>query len=208
MARAIGINCDELDSKPALVNLLLRMSGLTVRIEEASPGDGESGGAGTNGEWGVAASPFGLCSIGWSGRRILHLAFCDQVSGLQDGLGKTWPNAVFLRNDQTAARWIQEIFSEKTPARIPVLVRGSAFQRKVWRAILRIPKGSVASYSAIASEIGSPGAYRAVGTACGANPVAWLIPCHRVLPLSGRVSGYRWGTERKLAMLAAEAYPL
>ena len=111
-----------------------------------------------NVEWGIAESPFGFCSVGWSGRRICHLAFCDQILGLPDELSRAWPNAVFFRNDKAATKWIREIFTEKTAGRISILVRGSSFQLKVWQALLRIPRGSVASYSGIASEIGNPGA--------------------------------------------------
>ena len=123
---------------------------------------------------------------------------------MPDELRGAWPNAEFLRNDRVAGKWIREIFVKKNERRIPVFVRGTAFQLKVWRALLRIPWGSVATYSSIATAIGNPGACRAVGTACGANPVAWLIPCHRVVQAAGAGSGYRWGVERKRAMLAVE----
>ena len=156
-------------------------------------------------EWGIAESPFGPCSVGWSGRRICHLAFCNEISGLPDELTGAWPNAVFFRNDRAAKIWIREIFTAKTSGRISTFVRGSAFQLKVWRELLRIPRGSLATYSIIAAAIGNPGAARAVGSACGANPVAWLIPCHRVIRATGAAGGYRWGNVRKQSMIEAEA---
>ena len=177
---------------------------LFVSIEAASPGEVKSGGAGMRVEWGIGKSPFGLCSVGWNSRGICHLAFHDKDPGFPGRLGDRWPNAEFLRNDKAAERWIRKIFVKKSTDGITAFVCGTAFQLKVWRALRRIPKGSVATYSSIATAIRNPGATRAVGTACGANPVAWLIPCHRVIRESGAVGGYRWGSERKRSMLAME----
>ena len=184
----------------------VRMShDLFVSIEAASSGETKSGGAGMSVEWGIAESPFGLCTIGWNSRGVCHLAFHDQDPGFPGRLGDNWPNAEFRRNDRGAIKWSREMFTKKTAGRIPAFVRGTTFQLKVWRSLLRIPPGSVATYSRIAAAIGNPGASRAVGAACGANPVAWLIPCHRVVRATGGPGGYRWGADRKKAMLAAEA---
>ena len=170
-----------------------------VLIEEASTGE-----AGMRTEWGIAESPFGLCSLGWNSRGVCHLAFHDQNPGFPAQLKKCLPRTVLARNDNAAKKRIREIFAEQPAERIPVFLCGTAFQLKVWRALALIPRGSVTTYSTIASAIGSPGAARAVGTACGANPVAWLIPCHRVIRATGAAGGYRWGNERKRSMLAAE----
>ena len=156
-------------------------------------------------EWGIAETPFGLCSLGWNSRGVCHLAFHDKDPGFPGRILDRWPNAGFLRNDKAAKTWIRKIFVKNTAERIPAFVRGSVFQLKVWRALLRIPRGSVATYSSIAAAIGNPSASRAVGTACGANPVAWLIPCHRVIRETGALGGYRWGSERKRLMLAEES---
>ena len=180
------------------------MSERIVAIETDSPGDAKSGCKGMRVEWGIAVSPFGLCGVGWSYRGICNLAFCDRDSGLPDEWRGAWPGVAFRRNDRMAEKWIRKIFAKKPPGRIPVFVRGTAFQVKVWRALLRIPRGAVSSYSKIAGEIGHPRACRAVGAACGANRVAWLIPCHRVIHASGTMNGYRWGAERKRSMLAVE----
>ena len=178
-----------------------------VSIEAASLDEVKSPSAGMRIGWGVAESPFGLCSLGWSGRRICHLAFYDQaLAGMPDNLRVAWPSADFSRNDRAAKERTRDIFARKSAEHILVFVRGTAFQLNVWRELLRIPRGSVATYSNIAAAIGIPGAYRAVGTACRSNPVAWLIPCHRVILATGAISGYRWGTERKRSMLAAEAW--
>jgi AraC family transcriptional regulator of adaptative response/methylated-DNA-[protein]-cysteine methyltransferase len=183
-----------------------RLHDLFVSIEAASPGEVKSGGAGMQVEWGFAESPFGMCSVGWGRRGVCHLAFHDRASGFPDALRGRWPNAHFVRNNQAAKKWIGKIFVKRTGDRIPAFLRGTAFQLKVWRALLLIPGGSVTTYSRIASAIGNPGALRAVGSACGANPVAWLIPCHRVIRETGVVSGYRWGNERKRSMLAMEGF--
>jgi len=180
------------------------MSDIFVSIEAASPGEVKSGGAGMQVEWGIAESPFGFCSLGWNSRGVCHLAFHDQKPGFPGQLREKWPNARFLRNDKTAEKWIRKIFVMKTAERIPAFVCGTDFQLEVWRALLDIPRASVATYSSIAAAIGNPGAARAVGSACGANPVAWLIPCHRVVRATGIAGGYRWGSERKKAMLASE----
>jgi AraC family transcriptional regulator of adaptative response/methylated-DNA-[protein]-cysteine methyltransferase len=221
-----------------------RLHDLLVTIEAASPGEFKSGGAGMTIEWGEAASPFGMCHIGWNSRGICHLTFDeigDQAS-VPPSLRENWPNAKFQRNDRGARRRAKMIFyaadtfgtnsspsshpsppvGEKVPGGwrkgraagpgsqdsiIPLraFVRATPFQLKVWRALLRVPEGCVASYGAIAGSIGQPQAARAVGTACGANAIAYLIPCHRVIRETGIVNGYRWGDTRKRAMLAWES---
>src|SRR5262249_19680360 len=103
-------------------------------------------------------------------------------------------NAIFRRESE---------FGDATALRM--FVRGTPFQLRVWRALLRIPEGYVASYGRIARALGETGAVRAVGTACGRNPIAFLIPCHRVIRETGIVQGYRWGTTRKKAILAWES---
>lgn len=182
-----------------------RLHDLCVSIEAASPGETKSGGEGMLVEWGMAESPFGHCSVGWNSRGVCHLAFHDQVGGFPDGLQGRWPHANFRKNDREAGKWIRKIFVRGPSERIPAFVSGTAFQLKVWRALLLIPRGNLATYSCIASAIGNPGALRAVGAACGSNPVAYLIPCHRVIRETGVVSGYRWGRERKRSLLALEA---
>ena len=183
-----------------------RLHDLFVTIEAASPGEVKTGGAGMQVDWGFAESLFGISSVGWSSRGVCHLAFHEKASGLPAGLSGGWSNARFVRNDKDAKKWIAKIFRKKAGDRIPAFVPATVFQLKVWRALLLIPTGSVATYSRIAHAIGNPCAVRAVGTACGANPVAWLIPCHRVIRETGALGGYRWGSERKLSMLAAENF--
>jgi len=182
-----------------------RLHDLTVNLEAASPGELKSGGEGVAVTWGFSESPFGLCSIGWNPRGICHLAFHDDAVDFPESLGRSWRQAVLNRSDRAAAQQAAGIFKNGTGREIRVFVSASRFQSKVWRALLQIPRGSLASYSRIAAAVGTPGASRAVGSACGANPVAYLIPCHRVIRETGVVQGYRWGTERKVAMLVREA---
>jgi AraC family transcriptional regulator of adaptative response/methylated-DNA-[protein]-cysteine methyltransferase len=185
-----------------------RLHDLLVAIEAASPGEFKRGGAGMTIEWGVAVTPFGCSTIGWNARGICHLAFQD--AALRDepaSLREAWPRATLRRNDGEAARRAKLIFDRSggSGTTLKAYVRGTPFQLKVWRALLRIPEGSLTSYGSIARFIGRPGASRAVGTACGSNPVAYLIPCHRVIRETGVVRGYRWGDTRKRALLAHEA---
>jgi AraC family transcriptional regulator of adaptative response/methylated-DNA-[protein]-cysteine methyltransferase len=186
-----------------------RLHDLLVSIEAASPGEYKNGGRGLTIEWGFAESPFGWCSLGWNARGICHLAFHESrdARGAPAALRENWPAATLARNDREAARRAKRIFNRKGPsaATLTTFVRGTPFQLKVWRALLRIPEGGVASYGAIARAIGAPKATRAVGTACGSNPVAYLIPCHRVIRETGVVRGYRWGAARKQALLAVES---
>lgn len=186
-----------------------RLHDLLVTLEAATPGECKSGGLNMEISWGEAESPFGLCSIAWNSRGICHLAFHDQPleDRAPEELLNDWPNAHFCHNPRQASRQAGIVFrSERAPQQpLKAFVRGTAFQLKVWRALVRIPEGTLASYGALAKALGDPQAARAVGTACGANPIAYLIPCHRVIRETGIVRGYRWGTDRKRILLAREA---
>jgi len=182
-----------------------RLHDLTVSLEAASPGEWKSGGRGVDVTWGFSECPFGLCSVGWNARGICHLAFHDVPCDFPESLARNWSQAFLTRNDREAARQAKAIFENDRGREIRVFVPASRFQSKVWRALLQIPVGSLTSYSRMASAVDCPDAARAVGTACGANPVAYLIPCHRVIRETGVVKGYRWGTERKLAMIVRES---
>ena len=181
-----------------------RLHDLCVSLEAASPGEIQSGGAGLTVRWGVAASPFGTAAVGETERGLCLLSFLegDAVPG---GIESQWPGAVWIRDDGLAARRLASLFRRPaSPGVLRAWVRGSAFQVRVWRALLAIPPGALSSYGRLAEAIGRPGAARAVGAAVGANPVAVLIPCHRVIRETGAVSGYRWGVGRKRAILAWE----
>lgn len=186
-----------------------RLHDLLVTLEAASPGEWKSGGQGITIEWGWADSPFGGCSLGWNVRGICHLAFHDSTGGpaAPAELREHWPNAGLRQSDRQARALAKTIFHRKASSGTPLqaFVRATPFQLKVWRALLQIPEGCLASYGRIAEVIGDPKAARAVGTACGSNSIAYLIPCHRVIRETGVVQGYRWGVARKRMLLAWEA---
>jgi AraC family transcriptional regulator of adaptative response/methylated-DNA-[protein]-cysteine methyltransferase len=158
-------------------------------------------------KWGSFSSPFGACTIAWCERGICHLGF-EEVSrsGLPDSIIALWPRADWSRSLPEAKLIGATIFGpNREPPNLKLFVSGSAFQLRVWRALLQIPEGAVTTYGRIAQALRHPGASRAVGSACGNNPIALLIPCHRVIRQTGVVKGYRWGETRKRALLAWES---
>ena len=184
-----------------------RLHDLCVTLEAATPGEIKNGGAGLKIVWGLAESPFGLALLGETERGICHLDFCENESSFRK-IQAAWPQASFVRNDEIAAERIEAIFHPRAaPAatrNLRATVRGTPFQIRVWRALLEIPVGSLTTYSRLAERIGHPGAARVVGTAVGANTLACLIPCHRVIRETGVISGYRWGVGRKRSLIAWE----
>jgi AraC family transcriptional regulator of adaptative response/methylated-DNA-[protein]-cysteine methyltransferase len=181
-----------------------RLHDLCISLEAATPGEIKSGGVGITIHWGIAESVFGPCLLGETARGICRLSFLEEEMVPAD-LEKEWPRATWIRDDERAARCLEALF-KRTPDAAPLRawVRGSAFQVRVWRALLEIPPGAISTYGRLAAAIGSPGAARAVGSAVGSNPIAFLIPCHRVIRETGAISGYRWGVGRKRALLAWE----
>ncbi|MFZ5559118.1 MAG: methylated-DNA--[protein]-cysteine S-methyltransferase [Pseudomonadota bacterium] len=178
-----------------------------VALEAATPGEVKTGGAGLEIRWGVHASPFGEVLVALTPRGVCRMAFlgAGDEAAERDALAAAWPGAAVRRDDAGTASVARAVFAG-VPGPTPRLwVRGTNFQVAVWRALLRVPEGAVCTYGDLAAAIGRPGAARAVGQAVGANPVAYLIPCHRVIRGVGGLGGYRWGPERKRAMLAWEA---
>lgn len=192
-----------------------RLHDLFVECEAVTPGEVKSLGSGLCIVHGFAATPFGPALIGWTPRGICHLRFVggpDDPAALAE-LHSEWPAARHARDDDGAAEIAGQIFAsgvgeKNLQARrhnLHLWVQGTNFQVQVWQALLRLPAGCVASYGELAGKMGRPGAARAIGNAIGKNPVAWLIPCHRVIRDSGALGGYRWGLARKQAMLLSEA---
>lgn len=186
-----------------------RLHDLCVSLEAASPGELKSGGVGWTIGFGFAESPFGKCLIAESPRGICHLSFVQNEKSALDGLRRDWPEAKWSRDDSTAATISGQIFCQRAGSKIGAplraFVRGTPFQVRVWRALLQIPPGSITSYGRLAAAIGKPTASRAVGSAIGQNPLAYLIPCHRVIRETGVVGDYHWGPIRKRAMIAWES---
>jgi AraC family transcriptional regulator of adaptative response/methylated-DNA-[protein]-cysteine methyltransferase len=181
-----------------------------VRLEAASPGEIKAGGAGWTMTAGFTPSPFGDCLAAQSPRGLCHLSFVDSDrKAAWDEVKRLWPNARWRRDDAAAQGLLAEVFVRpgRPEARVPLkaFVKGTDFQLRVWRALLRIPSGQLTTYGQLAAGIGAPSAARAVGSAVGSNELAWLIPCHRVIRQTGAAGEYRWGAVRKRAMLAWEA---
>lgn len=188
-----------------------RLHDLFVTLEAVTPGEYRQEGAGLQITAGFHETPFGECLLAMTDRGICGLSFPE--GGRREALGDLagrWPGARITENARATASVARRVFRalevREPEGLVPLalLVRGTNFQVKVWKALLQIPVGSVASYEDVATAIGSPAAVRAVGTAVGRNPVAFLIPCHRVIRSTGALGGYRWGLPRKQAMLAWE----
>jgi AraC family transcriptional regulator of adaptative response/methylated-DNA-[protein]-cysteine methyltransferase len=185
-----------------------RLHDLFVSLEAVTPGEYKAGGRGLVMRYGKAQTPFGPARIAMTERGIAFLAFAD-ADGAFDGweaFRRTW-HAAQWREDDRAAAGVAATIWRTAPGRerrLALWLHGSNFQLQVWRALLAAGAASTTSYAQLARDIGSPSACRAVGAAVGSNPVAWLIPCHHVLRANGALSGYRWGPERKRAMLAWE----
>ena len=153
--------------------------------------------------YGYGLTPFGKALIAWTGRGVCFLAFGEEEKVLSEALEKSWGKADLSENRDAAQSYLEKIFLDKK--KVDLCVKGTNFQINVWKALLNIPYASVTTYKDIAQVVEKPKAVRAVATAIGANDLAYLIPCHRVIAKSGAMSGYRWGVDRKKILLAVEA---
>jgi AraC family transcriptional regulator of adaptative response/methylated-DNA-[protein]-cysteine methyltransferase len=185
-----------------------RLHDLIVNVDAVTPGEYKQRGAGLAISWGVHASPFGDCLLGLTPRGVCALEFL-QPKTEDEALARLrslWENAQFAHAPQRTAPVAARIFGAQTQRQAPlaVLVKGTNFQIKVWEALLRIPAGRLATYGALAQGLGQPRAARAVGSAIAANPIAYLIPCHRVIRNTGAFGDYRWGALRKRVLVSAE----
>jgi AraC family transcriptional regulator of adaptative response/methylated-DNA-[protein]-cysteine methyltransferase len=184
-----------------------RLHDLTVTLEAMTPGEIRAAGHGVTIRHGVTATPFGSAFVAETPRGLCRLAFVDDDDGTTEleALRVLWPRAEFVHDDARAAGLVASIWSSpgnSSPGghravTFPLAVTGTNFQVQVWRALLELEPGETVTYGALARRLGRPDAARAVGTAVGANPVAWVIPCHRVLRAGGVLGGYRWGPARK-----------
>lgn len=152
--------------------------------------------------FGFASTPFGECAIVFSEAGISALVFHKERNEAISDLKKRFAGNSLTENNTKAEQLCNQIFTDNY--KLELCVRGTEFQRKVWSALCEIPSGSTTTYAQIAQKVGKPKAVRAVGTAIGANPVAWFIPCHRVLRTDGALGGFRWGLELKVKMLERE----
>jgi AraC family transcriptional regulator of adaptative response/methylated-DNA-[protein]-cysteine methyltransferase len=186
-----------------------RLHDLFVQLEAVTPGQYKAGGKGLVIRAGVHQSPFGHALLARTERGLCALSFDDEPSCEQGwaDLHAAWPAAEIVRDPAATAPVFASIFLDPEAPdrpRIDLFVHGTNFQLQVWRALLQLAPGQLCRYGDIARWIGRPGAARAVGGAVGSNPVAWLIPCHRVITSMGSFGNYRWGPTRKRAMIGWE----
>lgn len=187
-----------------------RLHDLFVTVEAITPGEYRAKGEGLAIRYGRHHSPFGEILLAATERGVCALSFLngDGWDAAVADLAKRWPEAKLSEQPEWTQPLADRIFGQGLPdpsRPLALLLKGTNFQLKVWDALLRIPPGTVCTYGDIAQMAGAPRAVRAVGGAVGANAVAYLIPCHRVIRSSGAISGYRWGDTRKRAMLGWEA---
>ena len=183
-----------------------RLYDLAVTLEAATPGEIAGGGKGLTINAGIAATPFGEAVFVDGRRGLSAIAFLDETDQDPEAFARqSWPHANIVADDTHASALSARIFLNADPDRpLKLWVKGTNWQVQVWRALLKVPFGGLASYKTLAEKVGATGAYRAVGNAVGSNPVAPIIPCHRVIRETGALGGYRWGSTRKRALLAAE----
>ena len=185
-----------------------RLHDLFVTTEAVSPGEYKARGEGLTIRYGLHASPFGKCLIAVTERGICHLGFVQREASEGDAIDNLvadWKNARMIEDRKTTAALVEPIFDINARTKLNLHLRGTNFQLKVWEALLNIPAGTVTTYEGLAERIGQPTASRAVGTAVGHNPIAVLIPCHRVIRKIGEFGNYRYGAVRKKALLAYES---
>lgn len=187
-----------------------RLHDLFVTHEAMSPGDYKSRGKGLTIRYGYHLSPFGIALVMVTDRGLAGLAFCDQGGerAAFEDMSSRWPNATYVEDLSATTPYAGRIFEPsrwRADEPLRVVLIGTDFQVRVWEALLKIPMNRARTYSSIAAEIGNPTASRAVGAAVGANPVSFVVPCHRALGKSGALTGYHWGLTRKRAILGWEA---
>ena len=187
-----------------------RLHDLFVAVEAVTPAEYRSQGAGLEIAYGFHPTPFGEALLAMTDRGLCALYFVgdgDRANAVRD-LAANWPQATLIEAPEKSRAAVKQIFfpaalEQRKP--LTLLLKGTNFQLKVWEALLRVPPAAVCTYGDLARWIGSPRAAQAVGQAVGRNAIAYLIPCHRVIRSSGETSDYRWGGERKKALLAWES---
>ena len=184
-----------------------RLHDLFINIEGMTPGEFKNAGESLSINYSIAESPFGNLLVASTAKGVCHMAFIDNEEKALADLKDRYANAAYKqvvdKLQQDALFIFQNDWSKLN--QIKLHLNATPFQLKVWEALLKIPQGRLTTYGAIAKEIAAPKASRAVGTAIGSNPVAFLIPCHRVIQASGNIGGYSWGNIRKTAMIGWEA---
>ncbi|MFA6277974.1 MAG: methylated-DNA--[protein]-cysteine S-methyltransferase [Pedobacter sp.] len=184
-----------------------RLHDLFVNIEGMTPGEFKNGGADLVVNYEYYSTSFGNLLVASTAKGICYMAFADNENIAFDELKQQFPQAKFNKQKDNIQQAALPIFNQdwNKAAEVKLHLKGTAFQLKVWETLLKIPKGNFTTYGAIAKAIGNPNASRAVGSAIGDNPIAFLIPCHRVIQSSGNFGQYHWGQVRKSILLGWEA---
>lgn len=184
-----------------------RLHDLFINIEGMTPGEFKNGGEALNINYSFVESPFGNILVASTPKGICHMAFADNAAQALIALQYKFPNASYKQMVDLAQQNALYIFTHDWSKlnEIKLHLKGTAFQLKVWETLLKIPMGQLTTYGTIAKHIQAPNASRAVGTAIGDNPVAFLIPCHRIIQSTGLQGGYHWGIIRKAAIIGWEA---
>jgi len=183
-----------------------RLHDLFINIEGMTPAEYKNGGKNLMIHYSFAESPFGNVIVASTQKGICYMAFDDDETRALDQLKRKFPNSRFQLSQDAMQQHALFIFRKDWTVlpEIKLHLKGTDFQLKVWTALLKIPMGKLATYGDIAGQMDNPKACRAVGTAVGSNPVAFLIPCHRVIQSSGKTGEYRWGSTRKTAIIGWE----
>lgn len=178
-----------------------------INIEGMTPAEYKNGGKNLTIHYSFAESPFGNLIIASTDKGICYLAFEEDETRALGLLRQHFPNSTLQQDCDDMQQQALSIFQkdETQLQEIKLHLKGTDFQLRVWEALLKIPSGKLSTYGTIAEQINHPKACRAVGTAIGSNPVAFIIPCHRVIQSSGKTGGYRWGSIRKTAIIGWEA---
>jgi AraC family transcriptional regulator of adaptative response/methylated-DNA-[protein]-cysteine methyltransferase len=184
-----------------------RLHDMFIQIEGMTPGEYKNGGENLTINYNYTDSPFGIILVASTPKGICHLAFADDEGSAFQSLQGLFPKAIYSQMTDSIQQDAVSIFKQDwlKMNQIKLHLKGTLFQLKVWEALLRIPLGKITTYGNIAKSINRSTASRAVGSAIGDNPVAFLIPCHRVIQSSGAFGQYHWGSSRKTAMIGWEA---
>jgi AraC family transcriptional regulator of adaptative response/methylated-DNA-[protein]-cysteine methyltransferase len=185
-----------------------RLHDLFLQVEKMTPGEYKSAAKGLTIHWSIFDTPFGPALFAATDRGLCRVAFADDDLGALAELEENWPSSMLIESADEVAPYAQEVVRRMqglTPqSRLGLLLKGSDLRLKVWLALLRVPSGSLVSYSHLAQAIDQPDAVRAVASSVGDNPLAFLIPCHRVIRSTGAHGEYHWGAGRKLALIGIE----
>jgi len=183
-----------------------RLHDLFIHMEGMTPGQYKRSGKGVSIHYGFHQGPFGKFILAvTSGKRICSLEFKEDEQEATESLKQQWNGSELKYDPGITAPLAKGLFSHESTVPLRLLVKGTPFQLKVWEALLKIPFGELVSYQAVSEHVNNPRGLQATGSAIGKNPIAFLIPCHRVVRKTGEINGYRWGLDKKSALIGWEA---